>query len=304
MNFFDAHCDTIFEIIEKNEKLFRNSLQVDLERIRKYDAYTQVFAAWLENSDNAWQQFLKMADKFHAEMEQNTEQVMHCKTYTDLKNAHEQNKCAAFFAVEGAYMVEHIEHIDRLYQQDVRFVTLTWNGANSLAGGVESDLGLSSLGTDVVQRMEELGMVVDVSHLNERSFWDVVKTANKPFVATHSNSYAVCPHKRNLTDEQFLALCRAGGCAGINFYTVFLNGSDKAEAGDLLAHIKHFMKLGGENHIGLGSDFDGVSSLPAGIRGAEDMQFITNLLEREGFSGGQIDKITHLNFERIVKEVM
>lgn len=298
MNIFDAHCDTLYEVTFNNHKLYKNTLNIDLARMEKYGGYTQFFAAWVENRDNAAEKFIEMSDKLDTELERNNLKKSLC--YADIKSAHRLGRPAVFFTLEGAYMVEKEEDIDFLYAHGVRCIALTWNSANKLAGGVDSDEGLSDLGKACVHRMQELGIIVDVSHLNERSFWDVAKIAKKPIIASHSNAKAVCPHKRNLTDEQFLEICRSGGCVGINFYSKFLRG-ESAALDDIAEHIRHFKKLGGIDCIGFGSDFDGVDSLPDGVTDIRDMKKIVHKLEKSGFSANEIDKITHLNFERVVK---
>jgi len=300
MDFFDAHCDTLYEMTFFKKELWQNDLKLDLKRIKNYDSYTQVFAIWLENEEKAEEKFLKMVCKFDEEIEKNSQKIMKCTSFSEFKSAKSEKKCAAFLSLEGANCVKKAEDIGFVFKKGVRIIQLTWNGENLLAGGVNSDTGLSKLGKQCIFQMERLGIVADVSHLNEKSFWEVIKNYKRPIIASHSNSKSLCPHVRNLTDEQFLAICRSDGCVGINFFPDFLTTKNTCNAEDIIHHIRHFLKLGGENHIGLGSDFDGTKTLPAGILGAEDMGKIITLLERAKIRDNVIDKITHENFERII----
>lgn len=300
MNIFDAHCDTLYKMTFDNHELYDNNLHFDLKRISKYDNYTQVFAAWIENETNAMQKFILMSDKFDTELAKNN--LSKVLSYKDMKSAHKNKKCAAFLSVEGAYMINREDDTDFLYNKGVRCIALTWNSANALAGGVDSNKGLSNLGTACVERMQSLGIITDVSHLNEKSFWDVVQISKKPIIASHSDSKKICPHKRNLSDSQFLAICKLGGCVGINFFDKFIG--ENATIDTLCEHIKHFIKIGGDDFVGIGSDFDGANSFPDGIHDVRDTEKIIHTLESCGLSSSSIDKITHLNFERVVKETV
>ena len=301
---FDTHCDTLNEINEKNCTLRKNKLNIDLERMRAYDGYTQVFAAWIENEKNAFEKFNTLAGIFDSELDKNSDIAKKCYSFNDMKAAQNEKKIAAFMSLEGAYFIKSPEDIDYIYKKGVRIATLTWNPDSALAGGVDSENGLTPLGHELIPVFEQKGIIPDVSHLNEKSFWDFSKIAKKPFIASHSCSKALCSHKRNLTDEQFLKICESGGCIGVNFYSSFLSDSEKASIDTIIEHIKHFKKIGGIDFIGLGSDFDGVDVLPDGICGVQNMRDIENALEGGGFSSEEIDKITHKNFERVVKNIL
>lgn len=302
MNIFDAHCDTLYEITFNNHELCKNNLRIDFNRMSKYDSYTQFFAIWIENEENAMQKFIQMADKFETELSKSKNSKALC--FEDIRSAHKNKKCAAFLSLEGAYMVKDENDINFLYDKGIRCLSLTWNNDNKLAGGINSDKGLSPLGKACIKQMQNLGIITDVSHLNEKSFRDVVKISEKPVIASHSNSQKICPNRRNLTDSQFLAICNLGGCVGINFYSKFLTGQNTSNINAIAEHIKHFIKIGGDDFIGIGSDFDGADSFPIGIHDILDMEKIVQNLESAGLSANSIDKITHLNFERIVKEIL
>lgn len=302
MNIFDMHCDTVHEALIRNLPVYENNLHIDFKRMSEYGSYSQFFVIWLENEEKAWENFEKKAELLDSEIKKNSMIVQKCLSYGDMKNAHKNGKIAAFMSLEGAYMTEKTEDVDYIFEKGVRCVNLTWNPSSRLAGGVEDVGRLTELGKLCIERMEKLGMIIDVSHLNEESFWDVANTVKKPFIASHSNSKTLCSHNRNLTDEQFKVICRSGGAAGINFYDIFLKDDGGATIDDIIYHIKHFIKIGGDDFVGLGSDFDGVSKLPEGIVGIQSMKNIVEALEKNGFSENTIDKITHLNFERVIKE--
>jgi membrane dipeptidase len=148
--------------------------------------------------------------------------------------------------------------------------------------------------------MNKLGMLIDVSHLNEKSFYDIAELTKMPIIATHSCSAYACEHPRNLTDRQFKIIKQSGGCVGVNFYPPFLTKKSKCTIDDIVRHIDRFMELGGEDNIGIGADFDGVSCLPEGINGVEDTYKVLDALLKHGYSEEQVQKISHGNFERIM----
>ena len=189
----------------------------------------------------------------------------------------EAGRTAALLTVENGKPITSLEVVDEMAADGVKMVTLTWNAANPIAHGSQATGGLTSFGREVMRAMEDRRMVVDVSHLNDESFWDVARAARRPFAASHSNARAVCGHPRNLTDDQFRAIVDAGGVVGINYFRGFISdrvtGFDAPVDGEvtfdeLAAHIEHFLDLGGEGAIALGSDFDG-SETPAWLDACE-----------------------------------
>lgn len=301
---FDTHCDTLNAVLSSNSSLRKNNLRLDLTRTSQYDGYTQFFAVWLENSKNAVEKFNTISDLFNSELAKNSDIAKKCVSYNDLKKAQSESKTAAFLSLEGAYFINSPEDIDMIFKKGVRCVSLTWNNDSALAGGVNSNNGLTKLGRELIPVFEQKGILLDVSHLNEKSFWELAWLAKKPFIASHSCSKALCSSKRNLTDEQFSKICASGGCVGVNFYPTFLSNDSTAAIADIAEHIKHFKKIDGIDFVGFGSDFDGTDLLPDGISGAESMKQIVSALSYHGFSSDEIDKVTHLNFERVIKDVL
>ena len=169
--------------------------------------------------------------------------------------------------------------------------------------------GLTDLGRELVREMEQLGMIIDVSHLSDRGFYEVLELTTKPFVASHSNARGLCPHPRNMTDEMIRRLGERGGCMGLNFYQEFLRTGDSESEGiqggleALVRHAKHIIHVGGGDVLGLGSDFDGIDTNPD-IPDVTAMERIWERLHRAGFSQGQLDKIFHENVLRVYREVL
>jgi membrane dipeptidase len=305
---FDTHCDTLCALLDERKELEKNDGHLDLERMEEYEHYVQFFACFMDPiyTGSPVTRLLHLIDTFYTQIDKNSSRIMACTDYNDLKQARAEKKIAAFLSMEGGEPVESLAMLRNFYRLGVRCIALTWNGSNQLAAGfseTDSSKGLTSLGKEVVQEMNRLGMLVDVSHLSDRSFWDVAEVSKKPFIASHSNARAVCPHPRNLTDEQFLAVKKSGGCVGINLYPIFLTNSKKAAIDDIIRPIEHFLSLGGEDSIGIGADFDGVDCLPDKITGVQSLYLIFDRLLQLGYSQNVISKLEYQNFERIIQQI-
>lgn len=309
MKIIDMHCDTISALLDSGENLYKNSLQTDICRMAEYDAYVQFFAAftapeYIQYKDKRCYDIIA---KFRTEVSQNAAKISFCKSSEDMDSAISQNKIAAFLSVEGADFVQSVEDIYRLYESGVRCMNLTWNYSNALASGVldtGADYGLTPLGREVVRTMNRLGIIVDVSHLGDRAFFDVADICDKPFIASHSDLRSVCANPRNLTDEQFKIICQSGGCVGINLYPPFLSGGAEAGSDDVLRHIDKFLRLGGENHIGLGCDFDGVDCLPEKINSCADLKGVLFENLNHAIDKTVISKFFYGNFSNILHEIL
>ncbi len=291
---FDTHCDTLCSVLDYGKSIVMNECHVDIERMKKYEQYTQVFACFIDPvyKSCAADRTLNLIDTFH-------------NTVSDKL----PDNVRGILSIEGGEGIYSLAHLRNFYRLGVRIIALTWNFSNHIASGaLETDetRGLTEFGKLVVAEMNRLGIFADVSHLNDKSFYDVAEYSNKPIIASHSNaravcrSKAVCPVERNLTDDQFEIIKKSGGCVGINFCPDFLNESGKADIEDIIRHIEHFMSLGGEDNVGIGADFDGIDSTPDGINGVEDIYKIFDRLLQKGYTENQIEKISHKNFERIL----
>ncbi len=276
---FDAHCDTLCKIVDDGGNIIRNSYNADKTRMLCYAGYTQVFACYISPNhyDNPMGRFNQLADCFDNQ---------------------DFSGITPILSVEGGEMIKSLEDVEYLKSRGVRCIALTWNGSNHIAGGAEdSDTGLSEFGKSVVRKMNDLDIPVDVSHLNDKSFYDIVDITEKPIIATHSNSRVMCNNSRNITDEMFKIICESNGCTGINLYPPFVNGTDICTVSEVAKHIYRFLELGGEDSIGLGSDFDGTEDiLPTEIRGCESLYRLLDILETDRKI---IEKISHKNFKRV-----
>lgn len=278
-NIFDAHCDTLSLIADGTAA---EKCAVTAAGIAGYDSYTQMFACFIApcHRERAMDRFIRIADLFDG---------------IDMG-------CGKLLSIEGAEMIRNVEDVDLLHSRGVRCAALTWNDTNALAGGADDPgAGLTPLGKSVIRRMEELGITVDVSHLNDRSFYDVMSVVSLPVIATHSNSRAVCCHRRNLTDEMFSLIRESGGAVGINLYPPFLTGTNEACAADAARHILHWLEIGGGDAVGIGADFDGTDGLlPRDIRGCGELYRLFDELAALGVSETEIEAITHINFEKVL----
>lgn len=301
---FDGHCDTPVELWLRNAQLRKNDLAVSLEQASCFGGYAQFFAfctAWIENDLPHAEQYRHALDYFYAQLHENADAAALCRTAEDAEQAMVDGKAAAFLAIEGAEAIDcDPGRLDEAYEQGVRMVSLVWNVENSLTGSCLTGSGLTQKGKDFFRRAQRLGMLVDVSHLSERGFWDMAELAERPIVASHSNSAAVCPHARNLTDEQFHAICQLGGLSGINLYSAFLT-EGKATFEDVRRHIDHFLELGGDGHIALGADLDGCETLPEGFSGLCSYEKLAEYLEKCGYSDGVMQRLFCDSWMRVVK---
>jgi len=286
MRLFDLHCDTLTRCMKKGEPLARASGHVSLERGGALERWGQVFAVFVP-------------DTLHGQAA--ADYANQALDFFDSQKSEIRRACTPILAIEnGNALMGDLRRLDALYARGVRIVTLTWNGANELGYGARCDgtPGLTSFGRAAVGRMFELGIVPDVSHLNEAGFWDVAEIASacaKPFWATHSNCAAVHPHRRSLSDDQLRAVFACGGLVGLNLYTQFLGGAGTAQ--DVARHLAHLMSLSGEDHAALGSDFDGCEVHPS-LAGTERMEYLNGELERFGFTAAQRKKFFWTNMEK------
>lgn len=302
---FDAHCDTLM-LLEHQRlpigALGRNKLHTDLERLRAYAPAAQFFAIWGIEQVIPGDIFSRLYSRFMAELEVNSELMRFCKSAADAEKAAEEGKAAAFLSVEGAHIIDDGERLEEAYEKGVRMVTLTWNNANGISGtcAEDSSLGLTAKGREFVRRCQSMGVIIDLSHISRRGFWDTLELAQKPVVASHSCADAVHKHSRNLTDEQIRALRDAGGVVGLNLYAEFLGGE---RMDDCLRQIEHILDAGGEKTLALGGDFDGCSELPEGISGVDGWNTVYNELADRGYPKTLLEDIFYNNLMRVVRNI-
>lgn len=306
----DGHCDTITKIMETKESLNKNTCHTDLSRMSGYDGFVQFFAAFIEphyGGAYALKRAIEIIDAFYLEQEKHSQKLAICTSGNDIENALLDNKIAGILSIEGGEALNgELSALRMFYKLGVRSLCLTWNHRNEIADGQGEDItggGLSHFGRAVVTEMNSIGMLIDVSHISERGFWDVLEQTTSPIIASHSNARAICNHKRNLTDDQIIALAKNKGVMGINFYPPFLTKSKTAALTDIINHIEHIVGLVGCDHIGFGADFDGIENTPQDVRGVEDVEKVINTLAALNYSDSDIKKIAGENFLRIIKTV-
>ena len=309
MKTFDGHCDTVSRIYHHREGAgFRRSQgHLDLERMKAQGPWAQffaIFAAKAWEKEPLWEVFQGQYQVFCQEVEANSDWVAHCRTAAQAEEAWAEGKQAAFLSVEGAELLDcDMDKLEQAYRMGVRAVNLTWNYENALSGSNAEgkEKGLTEQGRAFVQKMQELGMLVDVSHLSDPGFWDVMDLARKPIFASHSNSRAVCSHSRNLTDAQFSAIIRNGGVAGLNMCDEFVGEDPTLD--DLIRHVEHWFSLGGEDHVSLGGDWDGISGMPKEIGGIQDIHKLADRLLQLNYPEERVNGIFYANLMRVVREV-
>ncbi len=311
---FDGHCDTILEIMNHKRTLREKSAtgHLDLSGMKKGGVNVQFFAVFIEElykPDSSLKRTLQLIDCIYREIEKNRDDISLVTNYKQIEEVTKSGKIAAILSVEGGEALEGDLGVLRvLYRLGVRLLTLTWNQRNQIADGIgesRTGSGLTEFGLQVVDEMNHLGMLIDVSHLSETGFWDVIRRSNAPIVASHSNCYALCPHPRNLKDEQIEALANKDGIIGVTFVPDFLTKEKrKTNVEDVVKHIDYLVKKVGIDYVGLGSDFDGTRSLPLGLEGVDKVPNITVELLNRGYKEGEIKKILGDNFLRVFKKVV
>ena len=354
----DTHNDFPSSSIEKKvpfDQDLKGKTHSDLQRMKEGGVDIQVFSIFCGPEQAKPYAFANQEiDSVYAWTSRNPDKMMLVYNSKDLQTALKQKKLGTMMGVEGGHMIEDkIENLESLYKRGVRYMTLTWNNSTTWASSAWdetlnrdslSHLGLTDFGKQVVKKMNELGMIVDLSHTGEKTFWDAINTTTKPVIASHSCVYNLCPHRRNLKDEQIKAIAKNGGVIHLNFYAGFIDSTYEKKALNfrsmhkteidsliklnyqpdyagmiisekypnelesmlpplsvLIDHLDYIVKLVGVDHVGIGSDFDGIEAPPRGLKGVEDFPKITKALRERGYSKKEINKILGGNFIRVLK---
>ena len=309
----DAHCDTLMLLTGEHPagRSLCESLpgHLDLPRLLAAGVGLQFFALFTTPSSGPGlnlRRILEMIAHFHRSVAASDGRLRPVLTAADVMPR--EGTVGGLLAVEGLGAIGgSVEVLEMLHLLGVRSAMLTWNERNELADGAleqTSGGGLSAAGRSIVEAMQRLHMVLDVSHLGEKGFWGLLEASEGPFIASHSNARAVCDHPRNLRDEQLKALAARGGVAGMNFYTQFVVGEGPATLGDLIRHMRYIADLVGPEHIGLGSDFDGIHAWPEGLGGVQDYPTLREALVRAGFSEDEREGILGGNMRRVLQTVL
>lgn len=320
----DSHNDTMMRIVREDNWLpevdigEKTDLQADLPKLRAGNISVPFFAAYSSpfygNPDRSISRKLALFNALYWTCENNSHMMSIASNYSQIEEAVLQRKIAAVPAIEGAYSFTAENGKELLFQYHdlgVKSIGFTWNYSNDLGEGLyraygdftgtPSSGGLTDLGIEIMDQMNRLGILVDVSHLAESSFWDVMAHTKSPAIASHSGAYSVTPHPRNLTDGQLGAIADNGGVVGVVYHDVFLGKPGSASVKDIVDHIDHIVKVAGMDHVGLGSDFDG-AYMPVDMEDASKVYRITEELAKRGYLESDIKKILGLNFLRVIKE--
>lgn len=312
-NIIDGHCDSLIHFVEGERTLDDSSEggHWDIPRARIAGISLQFMAAYIETEYKPYKatirglQLIEGARKFIAS---HPDQLFFVLGKDDLLLMPDPARIGILLSVEGGEILgQNLFMLDKIYQLGVRALGLTWNQRNELGDGVgegRTQSRLTKLGQEVVWRMNELGMLIDVSHLNEAGFWHVLELSKYPIVASHSCAKALCNHPRNLTDQQLRALAKHKGVVGVNFYPDFLKQTGIVRREDVVRHISHIADVAGVETVGFGSDFDGITEAPEGLENVGDYCYLIEDLRKVGFSSQEIEMIAGENFRRILLNVL
>ena len=322
MKIIDLHCDTVMALCQKdNVCLKNNEFQIDVNKLIKGNYMAQFFAMFLPfKIKNIYETCINMINRYKKEIEANSDYINFAYTYNDIINNTNNNKISAILSIEEGGVVEgSIDKLINLYNLGVRMICLNWNYINGIGhpnygkfndNGIPDFItpnikdGLTDFGLKMINKMNELGIIIDVSHLSDKGFWDCINNSTKPIVASHSNARGVCHHVRNLTDEMIIALNKNGGVMGMNYCAAFLSDDEEDGINTIIwvvEHIKYIKNLVGVDVIALGSDFDGIDP-NIELKDASMINSLIDKLIKEGFTIEEINKITHENMLRVIKE--
>lgn len=356
----DSHNDILTACLEKKVSMdadLRGKTMSDLNRFAKGDVVAQLFSVWCDGDEK---HPLALAnremDTLDAVIARNPDKIALTRNYKEIQQAIKEHKLAAMFGVEGGHMIEdNLDNLNKFYDRGVRYMTLTWNNSTNWATSAfdetlkkdslaKTHKGLTDFGKQVIQRMNELGIMVDLSHVGEQTFWDAIHTSTKPIIVSHSNAYALCPAFRNLKDDQIKAVAANGGVIDLNFYSGFVDSTyaskEKAFVANhkteldslikagveqayalfivsdkypsevqttrpplsmLMDHMDYIVKLAGVDHVGLGSDFDGINSAPQQLDDVTSYPLIVKAMQDRGYRKKDIAKIMGGNILRVLK---
>lgn len=317
----DLHCDTIVKAHRVKEPLRDNDLHVSLNKLRQGGALAQCFAMYIAKrfetepsltGDPMMDRYEVILSHFKKEMAENRDMIRQALTVEDITENDKNGLISAILTMEeGAIVGNDLGKLDRFHADGVRIFGFTWNYENTLGypNSLDADVmnkGLKPLGIEAVEKLNKLGIAIDVSHLNDGGFYDVAKYSKKPFFATHSNARSLCARTRNLTDDQLRILGETGSVTGLNFCDVFMRLKSPDEPRilpieDIVRHAKYIVDKAGEDALAFGSDFDGIDN-ELEFKDASGMQQVVQALSRH-FTSSQLEKICYKNALRVLKDV-
>ena len=313
----DSHCDSALKFYQ-GEGINSKNNQFILAEALKYDKYIQVFASYMEPKYikvNAYDLATNLINSVKQKINIYSDKMFLILTKYDLEQylRLETKKVGCILSVEdGIALCGKLENLNLLYDQGVRILGLTWNIQNEIASGANIDKvndkskkvedGLTDFGEMVVEKMNKINMIIDVSHLSQKSFYDVINKTKKPVIASHSNAKTVCNNVRNLNDDQIKKIANIGGMIGINFYSNFVAENPmNANISMLAKHIQHIENIAGINCIGIGSDFDGMNAPVIELENNSKLDLLINELSNLNYSDDKIEKIIGMNYIKFLR---
>ncbi len=334
MKIADMHCDTILEIRDGQNRgeeigLRENRLHLDLKRMKDCGYLLQNFALFVDSGmvEDPWEEMVDLCSVYKNEMEKSKDMIAPVLRYEDILTNERKGLMSSLLTIEeGAALKGDMSNLEKVYDMGVRMITLTWNYNNEIAfpnvnltecsrethpnlGYVaEMQRGLTAFGKDAVANMQDMGIIVDVSHLGDAGFYDVLDCTRNPFVASHSNARQICGHVRNMTDDMIRKLADRGGVTGLNFCPAFMEtlpegAKPNASLDAVVRHSLHITNVGGMECLGIGSDFDGISQNDA-LKGVQDMPALWDAMKKGGFTESQLDRIFYKNVLRLYKDCL
>ncbi len=287
MKIFDLHCDTAFEMYTKKLNMDSENLDTRLSDFKKYTSPIQIYAIYSDHNktdDENYEDFFKIRENLLNEIEENSDSAVFCDDREMLVS--DDKRLKVMLSVEGSKLLGNdMSRLPILRELGVRVLTFMWKDEYAAGGSHNTDTGLTEFGRELVAECERLGIIVDVSHMSHKSFFDVVSCAKKPYIATHTNSNVLCDCSRNMTDIEFRTIVNTGGIVGVNMYSSFLSNKYKASETEIISeeiiqsmckHIEYYLSLGGEKTVCLGCDRDGMDRVP----GASELYNIDKVYER------------------------
>ncbi len=307
----DLHCDTIERAKDENLKLNDTRLSFNTKEAMKNLPYIQCLATFVHSKYDKGNEGIiranEIIDNFYKIY--NTEEIYIIKNKEDISSPELNKKIGVMLTIEnGTAISGNLNNIKKLYNKGIRMMGVVWNDNNDLACGAntQNDIGLTNLGKLYVKELEKQKIIIDVSHMSKKSFYDTMENTTSPIIASHSCAYKLCNHPRNLEDDQIKYIARRNGVIGVCFCKAFLTDKDKATSEDIVNHIDYIANLVGVDYVALGSDFDGLEehNIPENVRGVKDFKIIINQLKDKGYSSQDVEKICSKNFLRVLKKVL
>lgn len=323
MQYIDLHCDTLMKIKKEND-LFANKHHIDINKLKKGNCLAQFFAIFLNplpvkipflEPEKIWikdNKYIKKKSKLLLSAISKSDEISMAYDYSTLMSNLKNNKVSAFLTLEdGRSIGNDLNNINLYHEFGIRLITITWNNENTLAyphskNTSKMNLGLKKFGIDAIRSMNQLGILIDASHISDKGFYDIARYSSKPFLASHSNSRFISPHTRNLDDNMIKTLADKGGVMGLNFYSKFLShdiDSKNSKVSDMILHLNHIKNIGGEDVLSIGSDFDGIKC-NLEIDSPSKIYILFDELKKIKWTERQIEKLAYGNSIRLIKESM